>query len=568
MSKNKQNDLAAGEERWKERHRRAPERDELFTTISGVPVELVATPNSVEKNDYVRDLGFPGEYPFTRGLHPTGYRGKLWTMRMFAGFGGAEETNERLRYLLKEGQTGLSIAFDMPTLMGYDTDHPLSAGEFGRCGVGVSSLADMEIVLDRIPLGEVSTSMTINGPAAILWAMYLAVAEKQGVPFSKLRGTLQNDILKEFTAQNEFIFPPGQSMRLVVDTVEYATNECPDWNPISISGYHIREAGSTAAQELAFTLADGFAYVEACLDRGLNIDDFASRLSFFFNVHNDFLEEIAKFRAARRIWAREMKEHFGAKDERSWWMRTHAQTAGAALTVQQPENNVVRVAIQALAAVLGGAQSLHTNSMDEAYALPSQDAATLALRTQQIIAHETGVTNTADPLGGSYHLEWLTNELEKQAYAYFDQIRDQGGLLRSIENGFIDREIGDAAYRYQRECDRGERITVGVNRYGNDAPEKIQLLEMDSEGEKRHLARLAEVKRSRDGAAVELALRDLRSVALSDANLMLPIIRAVKSYATLGEVTDVLRDVWGEHLPFGAGRRKGHSATVGHGGER
>ncbi len=562
MSDRKRGDVAAAEARWKERTRDAPERDDLFTTISGIPVERVYTPTAIEDSDYLRDAGLPGEYPYTRGLHPTGYRGRLWTMRMFAGFGGAEETNERLKYLLDEGQTGLSIAFDMPTLMGYDTDHPLSVGEFGRCGVGVSSLADMEIVLDDIPLGEVSTSMTINGPAAVLWAMYLAVAEKQGVPFSKLRGTLQNDILKEFTAQNEFIFPPGQSMRLVVDTVEYASKECPQWNPVSISGYHIREAGSTAAQELAFTLADGFAYVEACIERGLAVDDFAPRLSFFFNVHNDFFEEVAKFRAARRIWAKEMRHRFGAKDERSWWMRTHAQTAGAALTVQQPENNVVRVALQALAAVLGGTQSLHTNSMDEAYALPSQEAVTIALRTQQVIAHETGVTNTIDPLGGSYHVEQLTNELERQAYDYFKEIEALGGVVRAIEEGFFHREIADAAYRYQRECDRDQRITVGVNRYVAGEPEKIQLLEMDPEGERRQLERLARVKRTRDPEAVHAALSRLREAAAGDENLMPPIIDAVKTYATLGEITDVLREVWGEYLPFG-GERRSESGRAG-----
>ena len=549
--KRKLEQLRKREERWREGRAAAKERDASFTTISSVPVERVYTPASIPGHDYLRDEALPGEFPFTRGVHATGYRGKLWTMRMFAGFGTVEETNARLRYLLEQGQTGLSIAFDMPTLMGYDTDHPLSAGEFGRCGVGVSSLADMEMLFDEIPLGEVSTSMTINGPAAVIWAMYLAVAEKQGVDFKDLRGTLQNDILKEYFAQNEFIFPPEQSMRLVVDTIEYAGEHLSQWNPVSISGYHIREAGSTAAQELAFTLADGFAYVQASVERGLAVDDFAPRLSFFFNIHNDLFEEVAKFRAARRIWAKVMRDRFGAQNERSLWMRTHAQTSGAALTSREPENNIARVALQALAGVLGGTQSLHTNSMDEAYALPSEDAVTIALRTQQIIAHETGVTNTVDPLGGSYFVEALTDRLEAEAYAYFREIERVGGVLRAIEDGFFHREIAEAAYRYQRECERKERIIVSVNEYRSGEPDKIRLLEMDAEGERRHLERLSGVKDRRDGAAVERTLSALRDAAASDRNVMPYLLEAVKSYATLGEVMDALRETWGEHLPFG-----------------
>ena len=543
--------LSEREELWKERNASAPERATSFTNLSGIPVERVYTPSATPSHDYLAHEGLPGEFPFTRGLHPTGYRGKLWTMRMFAGFGSVEETNARLKYLLDQGQTGLSIAFDMPTLMGYDTDHPLAVGEFGRCGVGVSSLADMETLLEGIPLGEVSTSMTINGPAAIIWAMYIAVAEQQGVSPANLRGTIQNDILKEFYAQNEFIFPPDQSMRLVVDTVEYGGRQLPQWNPISISGYHIREAGSTAAQELAFTLADGFAYVQACIDRGLSVDEFAPRLSFFFNVHNDFFEEITKFRAARRIWAKEMRDRFGAKNERSLWMRTHAQTSGVSLTTQEPENNVVRVALQALAAVLGGTQSLHTNSLDEAYALPSERAVTIALRTQQIIAHESGVANTIDPLGGSYYVESMTDQLEAKAYEYFREIERQGGVLESIENGFFHREIADAAYVYQRELERNERLVVTVNEYATGEPGRIALLEMDAEGEQRQIKRLGALKNRRDADAVQQSLAALRQAADTDENLMPYILVAVRAYATLGEMTDALRDAWGEYLPFG-----------------
>lgn len=544
--------LVRREADWDKRNESASELDELFTTISGVPVKRVYTATGLVEPHAFEDIALPGDYPYTRGVHATGYRGKKWTMRMFAGFGSAEETNERFKYLLGNGQTGLSVAFDMPTLMGYDTDHALSRGEFGRCGVAISSLADMELLFANIPLQEVSTSMTINGPAAMLWAMYLATAEKQGVDITQLRGTLQNDILKEFIAQNEFIFPPHQSMRLVVDTIEFGTAHMPDWNTISISGYHIREAGSTAAQELAFTLSDGFAYVQACIDRGLDVDSFASRLSFFFNVHNDFFEEVAKYRAARRIWAKEMRERFGAKSERSLWMRTHAQTAGCSLTAQQPDNNVVRTTIQALAAVLGGTQSLHTNSLDEVYALPSEPAVLTALRTQQVIAHESGVTNTVDPLGGSYFVESLTNELERQAYEYFSRIEEAGGVIPAIESGFFDREIAEASFRYQQEVDRNQRIVVGVNDYVSDGPMPITTLSMDPEGERRHLDRLERIRRQRDNEAVGTRLSSLRQAADTNENLMPFILDAVKAYATLGELTDALRDAWGEHLPFGA----------------
>ncbi len=536
------------------------ERPELFTTISGVPVKRLYTASDIGERDFDEHEGLPGEYPYLRGIHPTGYRGKIWTMRLFSGFGTAEETNARYKYLLVNGQTGLSVAFDMPTLMGYDTDHDLSRGEFGRCGVAVSSLADMEILFGGIPLGEVSTSMTINGPAAIIWAMYLVAAEKQGVPFDKLRGTIQNDILKEYTAQNEFIYPPEQSLRLVVDTVEYASKHVPQWNPISISGYHIREAGSTAAQELAFTLADGFAYVEACIKRGMDVDDFAPRLSFFFNAHSDFFEEIAKYRAARRIWAREMKHKYGAKSERSLWLRFHTQTAGCSLTSQQPENNVTRVALQALAAVLGGTQSLHTNSLDEALALPSEKAVTIALRTQQIIAHESGVTNTIDPLGGSYFVENLTDELERQAYDYFKEIDRLGGLIAAIENGFIHREIADAAYRYQREVEKKQRIIVGVNDYVTDERQKIPLLVMDAEGEKKQIGRLRKTRASRDKRLVQQRLAALSTAAQGSDNLMPYMLDAVRAYATLGEISDVLREAWGEHLPFGGPAKKSQAA--------
>ncbi len=525
---------------------RFPERQERFVTTSSAPVERLYTPADVAELDYLRDLGFPGEYPYTRGVHATLHRGKLWTMRMFAGFGTAEETNARFRYLLSQGQTGLSVAFDMPTLYGYDTDAPEALGEFGKCGVAVSSLADMEILFDQIPLGDVTTSMTINSPAAIIWAMYIAAAEKQGYHRRQLRGTLQNDILKEYIAQKEFLFPPEPSMRLVTDTVEFGTHELPEWNTISISGYHIREAGSTAAQELAFTLADGFAYVEAALARGLDVDAFAPRLSFFFNAHNDFFEEIAKYRAARRIWARAMRENYGAKSPRSWLLRFHTQTAGVSLTAQQPENNIVRVAVQALAAVLGGTQSLHTNSMDEALALPSEKAVTVALRTQQIIGHESGVANTIDPLAGSYFVEAMTNRMEAEANAYFRQIDRLGGVVPAIEAGFFQREIAEAAYVYQREIDDGQRVIVGVNDYVSGEPQAIPILAMDPQGYERQLARLQRVRAERDSAVVQQTLHRLADAARDESiNLMPPILECVEAYATLGEISDVFREVFG-----------------------
>ncbi len=527
---------------------RAPERREEFITTSSVPIERLYTPLDLADQDYVRDIGFPGEHPFTRGVHPTMYRGKLWTMRMFAGFGTAEETNARFKYLLEHGETGLSVAFDMPTLYGYDTDDPHAHGEFGKCGVAISSLADMEILFDGIPVDQITTSMTINGPASTIWAMYIVAAEKRGIPRAKLGGTIQNDILKEYIAQKEYIFPPRPSLRLIVDTIEFGTKEMPLWNTISISGYHIREAGATAVQELAFTLYDGITYVQAAVDRGLAVDDFAPRLSFFFNSHNDFFEEIAKFRAARRIWAREMRERFGAKDPRSWWLRFHTQTAGCSLTAQQPENNIVRTAIQALAAVLGGTQSLHTNSMDEALALPSEKAARIALRTQQIIAHETGVTNTIDPLGGSYFLEALTDRTEQAAREYFERIEKLGGVIPAIEAGFFQKEIADSAYRYEREINEKRRVVVGVNEYQMDEPLTIPLLRMDPEGERKHVERLNRVRRERDNAEVQRRLAELRRVARGDENTMPYIIDAVRAYATLGEITNVFREVFGEYV--------------------
>ena len=515
--------------------------------MSGIPVDRVYTAEDL--GPPVEGRGVPGEYPYLRGIHPSGYRSRLWTMRMFAGFGTAEETNARFRYLLDHGQSGLSVAFDLPTLYGYDTDDPLATGEFGKGGVAVSSLADMEVLFEGIPLGEVTTSMTINAPAVVLWAMYIVTAEKQGVPPAALGGTIQNDILKEYTAQNEFIFPTAPSMRLVVDTIEYATRHLPKWNPISISGYHIREAGATAVQELAFTLANGFEYVRACVRRGLDVDDFAPRLSFFFNVHQDFFEEIAKFRAARRIWAREMRETFGARNDRSCWLRTHAQTAGVTLTAQQPENNLARVALQAMAAVLSGVQSLHTNSMDEAWALPTEEAARLALRTQQIIAHETGVTSTVDPLGGSYYLEWLTDRVEEGAYDYFRRIDGLGGVMAAIEDGFFVSEIADAAEVFQGDIDRRDRLVVGVNEEESEEDLSIPVMTVDAASERRHLDRLERVRRERDGAAVEAALQRLRLAASGSENLMPPILDAVRVYATLGEVMSVLKGVWGEQPP-------------------
>jgi methylmalonyl-CoA mutase N-terminal domain/subunit len=535
-----------GRAAWRERYEATPERQgELFSTISGVENEPLYSPENVDL-DYERDLGWPGAYPFTRGVYPSMYRGRLWTMRQFAGFGTAEETNERFRYLLDHGQTGLSTAFDMPTLMGYDSDHPRSLGEVGREGVAIDSLADMETLFAGIPLGEVSTSMTINAPAAMLLAFYAAVGEEQGVPLEQLRGTVQTDILKEYIAQKEWIFPPLPSMRLVVDMIEWCSERMPLMHPVSISGYHIREAGSNAAQELAFTLADGFAYVEACIERGLDVDSFAPRLSFFFNAHLDFFEEIAKYRAARRIWARQMREKYGARDPRSWLMRFHTQTAGVSLTAQQPEVNLIRTAIEALAAVLGGTQSLHTNSFDEALALPTEHAVRLALRTQQVIAHETGVVNTIDPLGGSYYLEQLTNELERQAYEYFERIDELGGVIPAIEQNFMQREIADASFRYQSEVERGERIIVGVNRYELEEEQPIEILRIDPALERKQIERVQAVRERRDPATAEAALARLKEdAAHDDRNLMEPILDAARAYVTMGEMCDALREVWG-----------------------
>ena len=537
---------SARAEAWRERYEASGERvGELFSTISGVENAPLCSPESVEL-DFERDLGWPGAFPFTRGVYPSMYRGRLWTMRQFAGFGTAAETNERFRYLLAQGQTGLSTAFDMPTLMGYDSDHPRSLGEVGREGVAVDSLADMETLFAGIPLGEVSTSMTINAPAAMLLAFYVCVGEQQGVPFERLSGTVQTDILKEYIAQKEWIFPPGPSMRLVVDMIEWCSQRLPRMHPVSISGYHIREAGSTAAQELAFTLADGFAYVDACLERGLEVDAFAPRLSFFFNAHLDFFEEIAKYRAARRIWATRMREHYGAKDPRSWLMRFHTQTAGVSLTAQQPEVNLIRTAIEALAAVLGGTQSLHTNSFDEALALPTEHAVRLALRTQQVIAHETGVVNTIDPLGGSYYLEHLTNELERQAYEYFERIEQLGGVVAAIEQNFMQREIAEASFRYQAEVEAEQRVVVGVNRYRLDEEQPLELLRVDPALEAEQVGRVQAVRARRDPAAVEAALARLAAdAAHPDRNLMEPIMTCSRAYTTMGEMCDTLRQAWG-----------------------
>jgi methylmalonyl-CoA mutase N-terminal domain/subunit len=524
-----------------------PESRDEFITVSSREMQRLYTPLDVADLDYERDLGMPGEYPFTRGVHPTMYRGRPWTMRMFAGYGTAEETNARFKYLREHGETGLSVAFDYPTLYGYDTDDPEAIGEFGKCGVAISSMKDMQILFDGIPMGEVTTSMTINGPAAVVWAMYIAAAEAQGYGPEQLGGTIQNDILKEYIAQKSWIFPPEPSMRLIVDTFEHGSKYLPRWNTISISGYHIREAGATAIQELAFTLADGLAYVQAAVERGLDVDEFAPRLSFFFNAHNDFFEEIAKYRAARRIWAREMRERFQAQDPRSWWLRFHTQTAGVSLTAQQPENNVARVAIQALAAVLGGTQSLHTNSMDEALALPSALAARIALRTQQIINHESGVANSVDPLAGSFLVESLTNQMEEETYEIFDKIEELGGVIPAIEVGYFQQEIAQSAYRYQREIDTHKRIVVGVNEYRLDEPLTIPLLKMDPEGYERQVSRLDQLKRERDNDDVQRRLDALRQAAEGTDNLMPYILDAVRAHATLGETCGVLRDVFGEY---------------------
>jgi len=535
--------------RWRDKQDPKAQRKPAFKTPSQMTVDQVYTPENTSQDSYLEKQGLPGEYPYLRGVHASGYRGRLWTMRMFAGFGLPEETNARFKFLMEQGQTGLSVAFDMPTLYGYDTDDPRGAGEFGTCGVAVSSLADMETLFEGIKLDQITTSMTINSPAAIIWAMYIALAEKQGASLDQLGGTIQNDILKEFIAQNEYIFPPEPSMRLVTDTVEYATRNIPRWNPISISGYHIREAGSNAIQELAFTLADGFEYVRHGLERGLKIDEFAPRLSFFFNSHNNFFEEVGKFRAARRIWAREMQETFGAKDPRSHQLRFHAQTSGQTLTAQQPENNVVRVSFQAMAAVLGGCQSLHTNGKDEAWALPSEEAALQALRTQQIIAHETGITDTVDPLGGSYFVETMTNNLEEASYEYFRRIDDIGGVIPALETGFLQREIADASYVYQLEDDRKERITVGVNEYRTEEGTQIPLLRVDREGEKKQIDNLNNIRRTRDNREVAERLKALEQAARGSENTMPYLVEASKAYATLGEMMDVFRDVFGEYNP-------------------
>ncbi len=526
---------------------KSPERATPFTTISGRPIDRLYTPDDLQDFEYRRDLNHPGEFPYTRGIHPTGYRGRLWTMRQFAGYGTPEETNERYKTLLKAGGTGLSVAFDLPTLMGRDPDHELSLGEVGKCGVSIVSLADMERLFDGIALGDITTSMTINSPAPMIFAMYLVVAEKQGADWGQLSGTIQNDILKEFIAQKEYIYPPRESMRLITDVFGFCSKEVPKWNTVSVSGYHIREAGSTALQELAFTLRDGIEYVQYGIDAGLDADDFAPRISFFFNSHSDFFEEIAKFRAARKLWAEVMRDHFHAKHERSWKLRFHTQTAGVSLTAQQPYNNVVRTALQALAAVLGGTQSLHTNSLDEALALPTAEAATLALRTQQIIAHESGVTNLVDPLGGSYFIERLTLDMERGAREYFDAIDRMGGMVEAIEHGFPQREIAEASYRFQQAVEQRDKIIVGVNDFVQEDGEPIPILYIDDTTANRQLARLEELKKTRDNDRVRRALDALRETARGTGNTMYPLLEAVRAYATVGEMCDALRDVWGEY---------------------
>jgi methylmalonyl-CoA mutase N-terminal domain/subunit len=547
------NDITGAKASWQraveEARAKIGERKSAFTTSSGIPVAILYTPADVAGLDYLRDIGFPGEFPFTRGVQPTMYRSRLWTMRQYAGFGTAEESNARYRYLLEQGQTGLSIAFDLPTQIGYDSDHPLAEGEVGRVGVAVDSLEDMETLFRGIPLDKVSTSMTINSTAAILVAMYIAVAEKQGVQRALLRGTIQNDILKEYAARGTYIFPPRPAMRIVTDIVSFCSREIPRWNTISVSGYHIREAGSTAVQELAFTLADGIAYVEAAIAAGLDVDFFAPRISFFFNAHNNFFEEVAKFRAARRMWARIMRERFGADDPRSLTLRFHAQTGGSTLTAQQPDNNIVRITIQALAAVLGGAQSLHTNSRDEALCLPAEESVRTALRTQQIIAEESGVAETVDPLGGSYYVEHLTNQIEQEARAYLREIDGMGGALKAIENGYIQREIQTSAYEYQKMVERKEQIVVGLNQYTSDSEGAGGLLRVTPETEEKQRRTLARLKVSRDRGALTRALDAVEQAARGAENLMPPILAAVKSYATVGEICDRLRAVFGEYRP-------------------
>ncbi|MHC4914732.1 MAG: acyl-CoA mutase large subunit family protein [Planctomycetota bacterium] len=534
-------------EAWKEAFEKARKLESEYATMSGLPLEGLYAPEGDPDGKYMRQLGFPGQFPYTRGIHPSMYRGRIWTMRQFAGFGTAVETNERYKFLLANGQTGLSVAFDFPTLMGYDGDHARSLGEVGRCGVAVHSLADMETLFDGIPMGEISTSMTINGPAAVVFAFYVAAADNQGVSREGLRGTIQNDILKEYHAQNSWIFPPEPSMRLVVDTFEFCAGEVPQWYPISISGYHIREAGSTAAQELAFTLADGFAYVKAGMERGLDVDRFAPRLSFFFNAHLDFFEEIAKYRAARRIWARHMRDEFGAKSPKSLSCRFHVQTAGCSLTAQEPYNNVVRTALEGLAAVMGGCQSLHTNSLDESYALPTENAVRVALRTQQLMACEHGVASVADPLGGSYFVEALTDRLEQEAEEYFRRIESLGGMFKAIEDGFFRREIAAAAAKFQRDVDAGRQKVVGVNCYQGGAEQPIELLRVDPSVEKAQRKRLADLRKKRDNGKVKKALEALRAAAEGGENLMPLLLDAAHAYATLGETTDVLREVFGEY---------------------
>ena len=526
-----------------------PERKSEFTTISDMRIDRLYTPEDSAVIDYLKDIGFPGEWPYTRGVQPTMYRGRFWTMRQYAGFGTAEDSNKRYKYLLEQGQTGLSVAFDLPTQMGYDSDHKICRGEVGKCGVAISSLKDMEVLFDGIPLNKVSTSMTINSTAMILLAMYVAVAEKQGINQRELAGTIQNDILKEYIARGTYIFPPRESMRLVTDVFEYCSRNMPKWNTINVSGYHIREAGSTVVQEVAFTLADGIAYVEAAINSGLELDKFAPRLAFFFGSHNDLFEEIAKFRVARRLWAKIMRDRFHAKSPKSMRLRFHTQTAGCSLTAQQPENNIVRVTIQALAAVLGGTQSLHTNSMDEAYALPTEKAVRIALRTQQIIANESGITNTIDPVAGSYFIESLTKQIEDGAMKYIKKIDDMGGILTAIERGFIQNEIAESAYRYQKAVDRDEKIVIGVNKYRDSEKTRIETLKVNPEVEEKQKRRLKRLKKERDEEKVKKALAKIRRVAGSKENLMPVILDAVKSYVTLGEICDVLKNVFGEYRP-------------------
>ncbi len=540
-------DFEAKAAEWREDSKVMQERTEPFSTVSGQKIDALYTPCDTEEIDYEKDLGFPGSFPYTRGVQPNMYRGRLWTMRQFSGFGDAYDSNRRNRYLLEQGQTGLSVAFDMPTIMGYDSDHERSFGEVGRCGVAIDSLEDMEILFDGIPLDQVTTSMTINGPAAILWCMYLANAEKQGISFEKLGGTIQNDILKEYIAQKSWIFPPEPSMRLITDIFAFASEHVPKWNTVSISGYHIREAGSTAVQELAFTLADGFAYVEAGVKAGLDVDSFAPRLSFFFNAHLDFFEEICKYRAARRIWARRMREKYGAKDPNSLKLRFHTQTAGCSLTAQEPENNIVRTALEALAAVLGGTQSLHTNSMDEVLALPTEKSVKIALRTQQVIAYESGVANTIDPLAGSYFVEALTDRMEAEAEAYFEKIDQLGGVLSAIDCGFFQQEIADAAYTYQVAVDKGQRVVVGVNRYSSTETVQMDLLKIDPAIEEKQVGRLKELKNRRDNQAVAGSLEELKKCATGTDNLIPKILNAVKLYATEGEIVATLKEVFGEY---------------------